>query len=413
MIDPNRSRRRFLALSLLLLTPLMAGVLLNAAKPAAQEPGGDDLYKYLAIFSETLNLVRQNYVESTDLGTLLAGAMEGSTDALDPYSIFLPGSVRREEETEVVPGARHAGLLVLKDRGVAYAAAVEAGSVAATAGIEAGDIVSRVGGRPTRQMPLWAINHELAVALKGESGDTGAAAPAPGLEVEVVRDGETKTVKLALAPAGSAPAPRVEEVRSYPMLVVPRIEGGATAPARELLAGLAASGASKLIVDLRGIAGGDPEAAYALAGLFAQGDLGALKALRQEAPLRTFRSEQAPAFAGQVVVLVDGFTAGAAEIVAAALQKSAGAKLVGVPSFGWAGERSRLELSGGARLFVTTAYFSAADGKAISESLAPDLLVDGAARRFEERERPLSELILDRAIRYLAGETELGEEKAA
>ena len=171
MIDPNRSRRRFLALSLLLLTPLMAGVLLNAAKPAAQEPGGDDLYKYLAIFSETLNLVRQNYVESTDLGTLLAGAMEGSTDALDPYSIFLPGSVRREEETEVVPGARHAGLLVLKDRGVAYAAAVEAGSVAATAGIEAGDIVSRVGGRPTRQMPLWAINHELAVALKGDNED--------------------------------------------------------------------------------------------------------------------------------------------------------------------------------------------------------------------------------------------------
>ena len=49
----------------------------------------------------------------------------------------------------------------------------------------------------------------------------------------------------------------------------------------------------------------------------------------------------------------------------------------------------------------------------LSQRLTPDLLVDDLARRFEERERPLSELILERAIRYLKGEPELVEKKAA
>lgn len=401
MTDPDRTRRRFLGVSILVLLPLVAGVLANAARPADDEPGADSLYKYLAVFSETLNLVRQNYVESTDLGTLLAGAMEGSTDALDPYSIFLPASVTTAEEPQVLPGVRHAGLIVLKDRGVAYAAAVEAGSAAERAGLQAGDILSIVAGHPTRQMPVWAINHELASAAGSD------------VELEIVRSGETKKVSLPVEIV-PFPTPKVEETGGFPMLSLPRIDLAAVAPARTLLATLATPAAArpaKLIVDLRGVSGGEPEAAYALAGLFAQGALGDLK--EKDKLLKSFRNDAAPVYQGEIAVLVDGYTAGAAEIVAAALRQSAGAKLVGLPSFGWAGERSRLDLSNGARLLVTTAYFSAADGKPLLESLAPDLLVDDFGRRFAERERPLSQLILDRAIRFLAGESELAEKKAA
>ena len=56
----------------------------------------DSLFKHLAIFSEVLGLVRNNYVDPTDISTLLAGAMDGSTDALDAFSIYLPaGGVER------------------------------------------------------------------------------------------------------------------------------------------------------------------------------------------------------------------------------------------------------------------------------------------------------------------------------
>ena len=396
--DPNRSRRRFLALSLVVMLPLVGGVLWSAADTGDKEPDPDSLFRYLAIFSETLNLVRQTYVEPTDISTLLAGAMEGSTDALDPFSIYLPSAVPVAQEGELLPGARHAGLVVLKDRGVAYVAGVEEGSPAVTAGVEGGDILSRIGGRPTRQMPVWEINRELVPADGRE------------LELEVVRRGETKTLKLKLAQS-VPPAPTLLPVQGHPLLRIPRIDATAVEAARALLSRAAADGTTKLMLDLRGISGGDPEAAYALAGLLAEGELGTLRA--KEKVGKTFSGAGAAGFGGEVVLLVDGYSAGAAEILAAVLQQKRGAKLVGVPTFGWAGERSRIELEGGARLYLTTAFFAGPDGKPLSERLTPDLLVDDIIRRFEERDRPLSELILERAIRYLNGEPELVEKKAA
>lgn len=396
--DPDRPRRRFLALSLLVLAPLVTGVLWSAGESGDKEPDPDSLYRYLAIFSETLNLVRQTYVEPTDMGTLLAGAMEGSTDALDPFSIYLPSAVTEAQEADLVPGARHSGLVVLKDRGVAYVAGVEEGSPAVAADFQSGDILSRIGGRPTRQMPVWEINREFVPADGRE------------LEIEIVRHGETKTLKLKLAQS-VPPAPSLEPVQGFPLLRIPRLDAAAVEAVRPLLTRAAADPTAKLMIDLRGISGGEPDAAYALAGLLVAGDLGALK--EKEKVDRSFTGSGAVPFPGQIVLLVDGATTGAAEILAAVLQQKAAAKLVGVPTFGWAGERSRIALENGARLYLTTAFFSGPDGKPLSERLTPDLLVDDLARRFEERDRPLSELILERAIRFLNGEPELVEKKAA
>jgi carboxyl-terminal processing protease len=396
--DPNRSRRRFLALSLLVLLPLVAGVLWSAGETGEKEPDPDALYRYLAIFSETFNLIRQAYVEPTDVSMLLAGAMEGSTDALDPFSIYLPPALPSAQEDVLLPGVRHAGLVILKDRGVAYVAGVEEGSSAAAAELESGDILSRIGGRPTRQMPVWEINREFVPSDGRE------------LELEIVRRGETKTIKVKLAEI-EPPAPTLAPVQGHPLLRIPRIDGTAVERTRFLLQQAKAEGSAKLLVDLRGIAGGDPEAAYALAGLFAAGDLGSLR--EKEKVGKTFSGTAASGFTGELVILVDGYSAGAAEILAAVLQQKAAAKLVGVPTFGWAGERSRIDLEGGARLYLTTAFFAGPDGKPLSKRLTPDLLVDDLSRRFEERDRPIDELILERAIRYLNGEPELVEKKAA
>jgi carboxyl-terminal processing protease len=396
--DANRSRRRFLAFSLVVLMPLVGGVLWSAAEQGDKEPDPDALYRYLSIFSETLNLVRQTYVEPTDMETLLAGAMEGSTDALDAFSIYLPSAVPAAEERDLVPGARHAGLVVLKDRGVAYVAGVEEGSPAVTADLQSGDIVSRVGGRTTRQMPVWEINRQLVPADGRE------------LEIEVVRRGETKTLKLKLGPS-QPPAPSLVPVEGHPLLKIPRLDAAAVEAVRALLARSAGEGTAKLMIDLRGLSGGEPEAAYALAGLLADGELGTLK--EKEKVEKTFTGSGPVAYRGQLVLLVDGYTTGAAEILAAVLQQKAGAKLIGVPTFGWAGERSRIELENGARLYLTTAFFAGPDGKPLSQRLTPDLLVDDVSRRFEERDKPLSELILERAIRFMNGEPELVEKKAA
>jgi len=393
----NRSRALFLALSLAVLIPVVSGVLWSATRVGA-ESDEDSLYKHLAIFSEVLGLVRSSYVDETDLAQLIAGAMDGSTDALDPLSVYLPAEAIAPYARAESVGTSHSGIYTLRSRGIAYVLAVEEGSPAAAAGFEAGDVLAEIAGRSTRDMPAW----EVETLLAGEPGTR--------LEIEILRRGDAKRKTLELA-AYPAPAPRLETVEEFPMLRVAKLESGSEAATRPLLEGLAKSGAPKLLVDLRGVAGGSIEAAYAVGGLFAQGALGELH--DRERSIAKFESQASPLWRGEIVALVDGSTLGAAEVLATILRDRAGAKLVGVPTFGWAGVRSSVELDGGARLLMTTAFYRGPEGEPISKALAPDVLVDELSISFGERDVDLRELILDRGLRVLRGEEEDAEPRAA
>jgi carboxyl-terminal processing protease len=160
-----------------------------------------------------------------------------------------------------------------------------------------------------------------------------------------------------------------------------------------------------LLIDLRSVAGGDVEAAYALGALFASGELGGLETRGEER--REFRSDAEPLWDGRTVVLVDGGTLGPAEVLAAILRDGAGGELVGVRTFGWAGERTFVELSSGARLHLTTAFYTGPEGEPLSGGVAPDIVVDELSRSLDERDRSLRELILERGVdRLLGSDTE-------
>ena len=84
----NRSRILFFLFSLAVLLPIISGTLSRAA---TDQPADDDaLSKHLSVFSEVMSLIRRAYVEETSIDELLAGALEGATDALDPLSTFVP-----------------------------------------------------------------------------------------------------------------------------------------------------------------------------------------------------------------------------------------------------------------------------------------------------------------------------------
>jgi carboxyl-terminal processing protease len=306
----TRSRVLFLVLSIVVLVPVVTGMLWSqVGERRAGESGGDSLYKYLAIFSEVFGLVRDNYVDQPDTGLLLAGAMDGATDALDPFSAFVPESARADYERVLEVGRSRSGLTIVKDHGIAYALAVEEGSPAETAGIEAGDIVAELDGRSTREMSLGRVQRLLA-------GDQGTA-----LAAKLLRQGDSHAATLTLA-AYPTPEPRLEEVRGVALLRVRSFGPETAARVRGLLEALAARRADKLLVDLRGVAGGAGEAGVEVARLFAQGDLGRLAGRGGEP--RTFRGEAPPLWSGAIAVLVDGGTQGAAEVLAAALRERAG-----------------------------------------------------------------------------------------
>lgn len=394
----NRVRTLFLLLSLALVLPIVTGTLLAAASSRAEDPGEDSLYKYLSVFTDVLSLVRQAYVDEADLDALMAGALDGTTDALDPFSVYVPARrVATFLEARAV-GRRYSGLEILKDRGVAYVQGIEPGSPAAATDTDVMDVVTKINGRSTRLMPLWEIQEILA------------GKPGTKVELEVMRLGEPKTIAFELRPF-EAPAPTVEAVRDVPVLRISGFDRRTVAAVRGALEQLAARREGRLLVDLRGVAGGEPEIAYEVAELFARGPLGALESRGNR--LETFQGDAAPVWTGRAVVLVDRGTLGPAEILATVLRQKAGVEIVGERTFGHAGRLAIAELSSGGRLLHTDAFYTGPDEEPIDESLKPDLLVTERTRSFGEKDAPLEDLILQRGLKHLLGEDAEQAKKAA
>jgi len=389
----SRSRVIFFTVSFLLTFPMLAGTLLRAAS-RDQTPEDDSLYKYLSVFTEVLGLVRQSYVDAPKMDELMAGALDGTTDALDPFSIYVPASeVDRYLEARRIAW-RQSGLTLLREHGIAYVVAVEKDSPAGKADVKPGDIVAKVGDRTTRTMPLWEIQEILA-------GKPGTKVP-----MEVIRLGEPVQVSFTLEPF-EIPAPALSEVEGAPVLRIPTFEADTAARVKSLVEANAAKARNGLVIDLRGVSSGDPEAAYAVAHLFAKGDLGALT--RRSEELQSFAGNEAPVWQGKMVVLVDRGTLGAAEVLATVLRQKIKAELVGERTFGYAGRQGSADLSSGGRLLFTDAFYTGPDKQPLNQELTPDLLVDERSRTFLEKDVPMSDLILKRGVRRLLG----GEEPEA
>jgi carboxyl-terminal processing protease len=394
----SRSRIFFFLLSALIVFPLLAATLLRAAETGQAKPEEDSFYKYLAVFSETLGLVRQAYVDEPDMDTLMAGALDGTTDALDPFSLYVPASeVTGYLQADAV-GRRHSGLTLLKERGIAYVVAVEKGSPGDVAQVKTGDIVAKINDRSTRLMPIWEIQEALA------------GKPGTKVTMELIRVGEPVQVSFELKPFDPPPA-SLEQVEGVPMLRIPSFDDKTAADVKAIFAKEPGRIKDKLLIDLRGVSSGNAEAAYATAQLFTTGELGALK--RREEELRTFRADERPAWQGKTVILVDRGTLGAAEVFATVLRQKEKAELVGERTFGHAGRQGSAELSNGGRLLFTEAFYTGPDKKPLNEALKPDLLVDDRSRTYLEKDTPLGELILRRGVRRLLGQEPETEARAA
>lgn len=393
----TRNRLLFFALSVALVLPLVTGTFL-AASARGEGAGDDSLYKYLAVFTEVLTRIRDNWVEPIDVETLMDGALDGTTDALDSFSLYIPpDAVDAYLATQEV-GSRHSGLVLLKDRGILYVAGVEQGSPAAGAGLRVGDIIAKLDGEPTRLMPLW------------QAREVFAGPPERKLVVEVIRYGESEERTLTLG-LFEAPEPHLESRRGAGVLRISDLGPRTGEGVEKALAGALESRQDRLLVDLRGTAGGDPEVAYSVAALFTSGDLGALE--RRDTTLTTFTSDQPPRWQGRIAVLVNRGTLGAAEILATVLRQKLGATLVGERTFGYAGRQTMASLSSGGRLLYTDAFYTGPDGEPLRESLQPDLRVDDRSRLFDDSQELEEDPILERGLSVILGEEEVPAQEAA
>lgn len=391
----DRSRLIFLLISVCCLLLVVFSSLSGASNGSEDD---NSLSKQLSVFSEVLHLIRRAYVEETAVDQLLSGALDGTTDALDPLSTFIPADHVEDYERTRRIGPYRSGLSVVKEKGIAYVVAVEPGSAGDEAGVMRGDILSTLEGLSTRGMPLWQIQEVLA----GEPGTE--------IEMELLRRGQTEKTTLTLRQMEEKSA-TVEDREGVAVLQIPRFDASTVGAVRQSLQQLEGAGKNELIIDLRGVAGGDSAAAYEVAGFFVSGHLGELAV--KEGEKISFEGMAEPIWRGRSVVLIDSGTLGPAEILATVLQQAADSRLVGERSFGLAGRQSMHPLSDGSRLLLTDAFYTGPDDKPIDESLSPDVAVSDASRRFADRDASLDDLILERGLELLLEEREEAEREVA
>jgi carboxyl-terminal processing protease len=318
------TRRRLIPFVLIFLATLsIAAWLLQRRTPEAEQ-----LFDQAKLLDDIVAYVSRNYVDSVDQPDLYRLAIDGMLKQLgDPYTDFLEGEDVRELSMSTTGNYDGLGIRIETSDGWITVVTPLAGTPAEEAGVLAGDRIVDVEGKPTRG---WTTD-EAVLALRGERGST--------VHLRIARPGSPTLLDFALE---RSPI-HVNAVR-HQQLVAPDIgyvwlETVSEKSAEELAGAvdsLRRRGATKMIVDLRYNPGGLLTQAIAISDLFLDNrDVVVETRGRDPRSSKVYRADGGERWKGMpVVLLVNEFSASAAEIVAGALQDHDRAVLVGSPTFG-------------------------------------------------------------------------------
>ncbi len=318
----------------------------------AQQPANDPNAQ-LRIFESVLQHIQNDYVDEPNMEKVRAGALRGLAYGLDPYSTYLTADQVREYNGNGKDNLAGIGAEMSQVASYLYVIAPMKGSPADQAGIKAGDIIEYIDGKATRDISLYDAKQ----LLNGASGTE--------VKLRVLRANSrplTLTVKRGVFRSPAAEAKM--EAGRIGVLRINSFADGESADARSRLQELIKQGAQKIVLDLRGTAGGSINEAVTVANLFVKDGTIAQTTGREGKTLKTFTADsRATIFSGPVVALIDAGTAGAAEVVASALAERNRGQIVGEKSFGAGAEQQLFTLRGGDGLLLTTVKWASASGK--------------------------------------------------
>ncbi len=332
----------------------------DAGKEVVKDPAKDSAaYTPLALFAKALQLIRQDYVEEAKVSyaALIGSALKGMLSSLDPHSQFLEPKDYRAVQDDTRSRFSGVGVVLTQKEGRLAVVSVMEGSPALKAGIQAGDQLLKVDGQLTERM---AVN-DAAVLLRGDAG----------LAVKLVlyrpSTKETREVEIQRESIKVATVLNVKlvsgDVKGDARIGYARLGQFNTTTLSELSAALddlEKRGMQGFILDLRNNPGGLLESAIEVAALFLPpGSMVVSTEGRVASQNRVYRTPDnaSPRPNYPVVVLINGGSASAAEILAGALKDLRRAVLVGETTFGKGSVQSVIPLQDGAALRLTTARY--------------------------------------------------------
>ena len=376
-----RQRWLFLAVSL----AVVVGVVALASGAAGS--AGRGVYRLMAVFGQTVSLVRSSYVEEVAVDRLELGAMGGLVEAADPGGQWVPDEATADYARVRARSLPPFGMVLGRRSSYPFVLEVLAESPAAKAGVVPGELIERVGSEPVRARPLWRA---LLLLDAAERKGTDVTLDVIDRQLSGKRPVTIKPGTVA------APAPGSELRNGIVVARLPVVDGEGVASMTKSLPPGAAAG---IVVDLRGVALGTPDGAAQAAAQIAGGDP-ALTMQMRGGKQETFRAH-GPARSWKVVVCLDGTTAGPAELLAGLL-KARGGVLVGGESYGDTGQRKAIKGSGGEAWLAVEWGVAPGGAPLLGTGLKPD-----------ERVRPRKDgdAALERALE-LAGGAALAKQAA-
>jgi carboxyl-terminal processing protease len=389
----TKKKIAFLSLSVALMLVLLAGAVFGQSTPK------NSVYRYLSIFSEVFDLTRNNYVDQVSTEQLMDGAFAGVTDAVDEFSYYVPPAQMAAYKSFEDVEDNGIGLIVTKRFGYAYVIAATPGSPADKAGLERGDFVEKIDDQPLQKMPIWQIRTMLRANR--------------AIKLQVLHGGETKRDQVTVQHASFHPiALEASTISGVAYIRIPYFEQGTAQQFRAALDNARKSGARKLIVDVRGNAGGSVDDAIAAADeLLTSGLITALEGRKLQS--KRWQADRNTSFDGEVEVLADMSTAAGGEVFASAIRGNNRGKFVGVTTYGKSIVQKFIPLPSGGGVQMTVGHYTTPDLKPIAETgVKPDVIVDLTAQALEQQEdkksgakkAPEEDLILEKALQLFGAQ---------
>jgi len=362
---------RYLRTGVLVAILLLVGVTTDNRSPIGDAQAYDSqTYDQIRLFSEALSIVQKNYVEDPDSQELVRGAIKGMLTSLDPHSSFMTPDMYKEMQIDTQGEFQGIGITIGIRDGILTVIAPIDDTPAFRAGILAGDKIVMIEGTSTKDMSLM----EAVKLMRGPKGTK--------VTISILREGEPEPIKHTIT-RDVIPLYSVKVKDIDPNVGYVRISQFQKNTSTEFTDALAKIREDKgeafkgLVLDLRNNPGGLLLSAIEVANHFV--DSGPIVTTRGRLPNQNYaynakEKDTEPEY--PVVVLVNGGSASASEIVAGALQDYKKAILIGTTTFGKGSVQTIYRLGDGSGMRVTTARYFTPSGRSIQATgIEPDIVV--------------------------------------
>jgi len=356
----------------------------SAAKQAEQPLPIDELRTFTEVFSR----IKADYVEPVDDKKLLRDAIQGMLAGLDPHSSFLDPEGFKELRVGTEGEFGGLGIEVTMEDGFVKVVSPIEDTPAARAGLKTGDLIIRLDNKAVKGMSL----NDAVKQMRGKPGSD--------IVLTVVREGQPKPLSFTLTRA----VIKVKSVKhrmlenGFGYVRIAQFQANTGDGLKDALAKLKLQNKSNLtglVLDLRNNPGGVLNAAVAVSDAFlSRGLIVYTEGRVADAELKFSATPADLIYGAPMVVLVNGGSASASEIVAGALQDHKRAVIMGTKTFGKGSVQTILPMSGNAALKITTARYFTPSGRSIQATgILPDVVTEEAkvTKREKGLEDPLKE----------------------